>query len=315
MVVRAVVQDRFGDPEVLELAERLRPQPGPTEVLVRVCGSGLNPVDYAARAGRGIGELGEPPFILGWEIAGVVESVGFGVTRFSPGDRVFGMPRFPKPASAYAEFVTAPSRQLAATPEGLSHIEAAGLSLAGLTAWQALIDTAAVGPGTRVLVDGASGGVGHLAVQIANARGAQVFATGRPDRHVFLRQIGADVAIEPAEVCGGGLDEFDVALSMVDSRERDTQLYRLLTEHGMLIPVATGAGPEDIAGVADPRPRVVPILVEPDGAGLESLAQLASEGRLRPVVHRTLPLGNAAEGHRLGEAGGIVGKLVLEVAG
>ena len=114
----------------------------------------------------------EPPLTVGWDVAGVVEELGDGVTWLSPGDRVFGMPRFPREAACYAEYVVSPSRQLARIPDGLGDVEAAAVPLAGLTAWQALVDTAGVGAGSRVLVLGAAGGVGHFAVQIAKARGA-----------------------------------------------------------------------------------------------------------------------------------------------
>src|SRR5206468_9051777 len=120
---------------------------------------------------------------------------GYGVTTFTPGDRVFGMPWFPRVAGAYAEFVAAPSRQFAHMPDGLSFAEAAALPLASLTAWQALVDTAGVEADTTVLVHGASGGVGHLAVQIAKARGARVIATGRAANHEFLRSLGADECV------------------------------------------------------------------------------------------------------------------------
>src|SRR6185436_20798052 len=136
--MRAIRQLSLGGPEVLELAEVPRPQPGPTEVLVRVTAAGVNPVDWKVRAGGGF--LGEPPFTVGWDVAGVVEGLGRGVTRYAPGDRVFGMPRFPHEAAAYAEYVTAPSRQLARVPDALSDVGAAALPLAGLTAWQALVE-------------------------------------------------------------------------------------------------------------------------------------------------------------------------------
>src|SRR5919108_564074 len=126
--MRAIRQATLGGPEVLELVEVERPDPAPTEVLVRVRAAGINPVDWKTRA-RG-GFIGGPPFTVGWDVAGVVEAVGFGVTRFEPGDRVFGMPRFPHEAAAYAEYVTSPSRQLARVPDGLSDVEAAALPLA-----------------------------------------------------------------------------------------------------------------------------------------------------------------------------------------
>ena len=170
---------------------------------MRVAAAGVNPVDWKVRLRGGL--LGEPPFTVGWDVAGTVEALGFGVTRFAVGDRVFGMPRFPREAAAYAEYVTSPSRQLARIPEGLSDVEAAALPLAGLTAWQALVETADVQPGQRVLVLGASGGVGHLAVQIAKARGAYVIGTARSPKHGFLAELGADEAsrLQPRPGRGG----------------------------------------------------------------------------------------------------------------
>ena len=159
---------------------------------MRTVAAGVNPVDWKVRA-RG-GFLGEPPFTVGWDVAGVVEEVGYGVTRFSVGDRVFGMPRFPREAAAYAEYVTSPSRQLALIPDALDDVEAGALPLAGLTAWQALVETADVQPGQRVLVLAAAGGVGHLAVQIAKARGAYVLGTARAEKHSFLVELGVDEA-------------------------------------------------------------------------------------------------------------------------
>ena len=175
--MRAIRQQTLGGPEVLELVDVPRPEPAPTEVLVRVAAAGVNPVDWKTRT-RG-GFLGSPPFTVGWDVAGVVEEVGRGVTRFEPGDRVFGMPRFPREAAAYAEYITSPSRQLARTPEELDDVHAAALPLAGLTAWQALVETAGVEEGHRVLILAAAGGVGHLAVQIAKARGAYVVGWAR----------------------------------------------------------------------------------------------------------------------------------------
>src|SRR6185436_20651544 len=192
--MRAIRQLSLGGPEVLELAEVPRPQPGPTEVLVRVTAAGVNPVDWKVRAGGGF--LGEPPFTVGWDVAGVVEGLGRGGTRFAPGDRVFGMPRFPHEAAAYADYVAAPARHFARAPASASDVEAAALPMAGLTAWQALVDTADVQPCQRVLVHAAAGGIGHLAVQIAKARGAYVIGTARAENHAFLAELGADEAID-----------------------------------------------------------------------------------------------------------------------
>src|SRR6476469_5887112 len=181
--LRAVVQDGFGGPEVLRVQQVSRPAPLPTEVLVRVHAAGSNPVDWKTHGGTGMaGLLGEPPFTLGWDVSGVVEEVGFGVTTLAPGDEVYGMPWFPRAAGGYAEFVTAPSRQFARQPRSITHEHAAAVPLPALTAWQSLIDTAHVQPGQRVLVTAAAGGVGHFAVQIARHLGAHVIGTASSAR-------------------------------------------------------------------------------------------------------------------------------------
>ena len=194
--MRAVTIREFGGPEVLTAEKIARPEPLPTEVLVRVHAAGINPVDWKTRAGQGMAGLQTMPLILGWDVSGVVEEVGFGVTTLAPGDEVYGMPWFPRAAGAYAEFVTAPSRHFARKPASIGHVEAAALPLAALTAWQALVDTAGVKAGQRVLVHAAAGGVGHLAVQFARHLGAEVVATAREPRHAWLKELGADEVID-----------------------------------------------------------------------------------------------------------------------
>jgi NADPH:quinone reductase-like Zn-dependent oxidoreductase len=309
--VRAIRQQALGGPDVLELVEVPTPEPAPTEVLVRVSAAGVNPVDWKTRA-RG-GFLGDPPFTVGWDVAGVVEEVGRGVTRFAPGDRVLGMPRFPREAAAYAEYVTAPSRQLARIPEALSDVEAAGLPLAGLTAWQALVETAGVSSGVRVLVLAAAGGVGHLAVQIAKARGAHVIGTAGAANQGFLRELGADEAIDytrgPIE---DRVRDVDVVLDLVGG-EASRGALSTLRDGGLFIAVPSSSGLHPLREEAAGRVRVTGILVEPDRAGLESLADLVAGGALRVHVEQTFPLEEAARAHELSEAGHVRGKLVLTV--
>lgn len=192
--MRAIIQESAGDPEVLTLAEVDRPEPMPTEVLVRVHAAGVNATDWKSRTVGGL--LGDPPAILGWDVSGAVEAVGLGVTRFRPGDEVFGMPRFPHKAGGYAEYVTAPSRHFTRKPAGLDHVHATALPLAALTAWQVLHDTANVQPGQRVLIHAAAGGVGHLAVQLAKHLGAYVIGTARGSKHAFVHALGADEVID-----------------------------------------------------------------------------------------------------------------------
>jgi NADPH:quinone reductase-like Zn-dependent oxidoreductase len=309
--MRIIRQQILGGPEVLELTEVARPEPAPTEVLVRVAAAGVNPVDWKVRTRGGL--LGEPPFTVGWDVGGVVEEVGFGVTRFAPGDRVFGMPRFPREAAAYAEYVTSPSRQLARTPERLSDVEAGALPLAGLTAWQTLVETADVQPGQRVLILAAAGGVGHLAVQIAKARGAYVIGTARAEKHALLTGLGADETVDyTSEAVEERVRDVDVVLDLVGGEE-STRTLQTLRDGGLYLAVPSGAGIELLREHAGDRVRVTSILVEPDRAGLEALAELVARGELRVHVSQTFPLEDAARAHELGETGRTQGKLVLTV--
>jgi NADPH:quinone reductase-like Zn-dependent oxidoreductase len=256
--------------------------------------------------------MGEPPFILGWDVAGVVEEVGYGVTRFEPGDRVFGMPWFPRLARAYAEYVTAPSRQFARTPDALDDEAAGALPLAGLTAWQAVVDTARVGDGHRVLIHAAAGGVGHLAVQIAKARGAHVIGTARAEKHDFLRDLGVD---EPIDYTAVAFEEevadVDVVLDLVGGDDYGLRSLQSLRDGGLLIAIPAGVTDAVANAAAEQGKRATGLLVEPDAAGLESLATLAERGRLEVVVEAAFPLSQAAEAHERVQTGQVRGKVVL----
>jgi NADPH:quinone reductase-like Zn-dependent oxidoreductase len=299
--MRKITQDVLGGPEVLRLVTAEVPVPGPTEILVETRAIGVNPVDWQVRSAGGI--LGAPPFTVGWEVAGVVAATGEGVTRFSIGDEVFGMPRFPREAAAYAEYVTGPARQFATKPPELTFREAAGLSLAGLTAWQALVETASVLPGQRVFVAAAAGGVGHLAVQIAKLRGAYVIGTASPAKHDLVRSLGADEMLDYRTDDLAGLRDIDVALAAVPGQV--PLLAAMLRPEGLVIALngVDARAATDAEGVF--------LLVEPDRAGLDALAANVLAGRLRVFVERVFPLAEAAQAHELGEAGHTTGKLVL----
>jgi NADPH:quinone reductase-like Zn-dependent oxidoreductase len=311
--VKAIVMREHGGPDVLELQEVARPEPAPTEVLVRVAAAGINPVDWKVREEPWLPDLmGEPPFILGWDVAGTVEAVGYGVTRFAPGDRVFGMPWFPRLARAYAEYVTAPSRQFARIPTAFDNEQAGGLPLAGLTAWQALVDTAGVGQGDRVLIHAAAGGVGHLAVQIAKARGAHVIGTARADKHDFLSELGVDEPIDYAtEPFEEAVDAVDVVLDLVGGDDYGLRSLQSLREGGLMISVPEGVSDAVAAAAKEQSKRATGLLVEPDAAGLESLAALAADGRLKVAIEATFPLEEAADAHERLQRGRARGKIVL----
>ena len=274
------------------------PEPIPTEVQVRVHAAGVNPVDFKTRQGRGMASvLGEPPLRIGWDVAGVVSAVGAGVTRFQVGDEVFGMPWFPRQAGAYAEYVTAPSRHFAHKPAVLSHEEAAALPLAGLTAWQTLVDTIRVQSGDDVLVHGGAGGVGHLAVQIARARGANVFATARAEQASDLAKLGVERTIDYRE------ERFEELLSdldaVVDATGRNGGARcEALRPGGILVtvPSATEGMDELRRRAAEKSQRVTGILVEPDPVGLAGLCHLIEDGQLQVSVGEVFDLEQAADG-------------------
>lgn len=307
--MRAITQRTFGDADVLEVAEVPRPEPIPSEVLVRVHASGVNQVDGIIRAGV-FPLIGQPPFILGWDVSGVVEEVVPGTSRFAPGDEVFGMPFFPRPASAYAEYIAAPSRQLARKPANIDHAQAAALPLAGLTAWQSLVDIADVQAGQRVLIHGGAGGVGHLAVQIAKARGAYVVATASAGKHDFVRDIGADEVIDYQAVdFATAVGDLDVVLEVIggDYAERSVQVLR---PGGLLVTAIERTDAELAAKVEAADRRFAGVSVEPDHVGLEALAELVESGRLRPHVSARVPMEEASRAHELLDTH-LTGKVVL----
>jgi NADPH:quinone reductase-like Zn-dependent oxidoreductase len=314
--MKAISQNAFGGPEVLRMVELDRPEPLPTEVLVRVHAAGVNPVDLKTIAGRGMARvLGEPPFVVGWDVSGVVEAVGFGVHTLRAGDEVYGMPWFPRAASAYAEFVTAPSRQFARKPANLSHAEAAALPLAGLTAWQILTAAADVRKGQRVLIHAAAGGVGHLAVQVAKHLGAHVIGTASKVKHDWLYELGADELIDyRSTAVEDATSDVDLVVDLVGSETTLDQSLEVLVPGGLLVAVPSGTSPELIAKAETAGIRVIPFLVEPDGNALADIGRLVEAGAVRVEVEQVFPLAEAAEAiHRMA-TGRTRGKLVLQVA-
>ncbi|MFI0483195.1 NADP-dependent oxidoreductase [Actinomadura sp. 9N215] len=307
-VMRAVRQDVAGGPEVLGVVEVERPEPGPTEVLVRVRAAGVNPTDWKHRVGGG---FLVPPFVLGWDVSGVVEKTGVGVTIHRPGDEVFGMLRYPFGGGSHAEYVVAPSRTFVAKPPEIDHVQAAALPLAGLTAWQALVDTAEVKRGQRVLIHAAAGGVGHLAVQIAKHMGAHVIGTASAPKHDFLRGLGVDEPIDYRETdFADAVADVDVVLDTIGG-DYGPRSLRTLRRGGVLVSLVLSrldAIDAERAGV-----RAESLLVEPDFHAMTRLAALAAAGSLRAEIDSVFPLEDAAKAHERGETGRVAGKIVLTV--
>lgn len=305
--MRAVYQESFGGPDVLVVGEQPDPLRGPDTVIVRMRAAGVNPVDWKIREGSLQQAMRHVmPIVPGWDVAGVVESVGPAVHDLAAGDEVLGYVRKDVVSEgAYAELVAAFPRHLALKPPGVPFEDAAALPLAGLTALQSL-DAVRLAAGETVLVHAAAGGVGHLAVQIARARGARVIGTASEGNHDFLRSLGA----EPVTY-GPGLveavralapDGVDAAVDYVGGEA--IQQSAELTEDPTR--TASNVDPGAVRAVGG-----LYCFVRPDAAELAQLAAMVDEGVLRVSVQQTFPLEQAADAMRLLEGGHVRGKLVL----
>jgi len=257
--------------------------------------------------------FGEPPFTLGWDVSGVVEAVGEGVALHRVGDEVFGLLPYPNGHGGDAEYVTAPARAFVPKPARLSHVEAAALPLAAMTAWQALVDTANVQPGQRVLIKAAAGGVGHFAVQIAKSLGAYVIGTASAGKHDLVRRLGADEVIDyHTQDFVAEARDIDVVLDPLLGEDRLRSL-ETLKPGGLLVSILPVQFDEVRARAAALGVRASAMQVEYDHAAMVAVAALAAAGQLDPEVAGTYPLSEIAKAHAEGEGGRVAGKLVLTV--
>jgi len=313
--VRAIAVREWGDRDKLELIEHDVPPVAPDGILVKVKAAGVNPVDSKIRGGYMANALPfHFPVILGWDVAGVVEEAGPAVTWFKPGDKVYGyIRRHHLEYGTYAEYATAPEGFFAHMPADLSFVEAAAMPLSVLTAHQSL-EALGLRGGETLFIGGGAGGVGHLAIQLAIARGARVVATASERNHDFLRELGAeplDYASEdlPARVRDLLADSgTDAAFDLFGGDPRE-QAFAVLRPGGRLVSIARPP-PEP----RDGHHEVNYIFVRPSGYDLgEHITPLVEEGRLRPHVEEVFPLERAAEAHERLEAGHVRGKLVLSV--
>lgn len=332
-MMKAIRLHEFGGPEVLRLDDVPVPEPGPSEVLVRVHAIGVNPPDWYAREGfpdvpPEVMPPPDLPLTPGTDVSGVVEAVASDVDRFAAGDEVFGMLRFPGlDGSAYAEYVTAPASDLARKPARLDHVHAAGVPMAGLTAWQFLIALGHDHPSpfqaaqhrpvpldeeTTVLVNGAAGGVGHLALQLARWRGAHVTAVASGPHEQFLRDLGADAFVDytttrPEDVA----HDLDVVLDTVGGAG-SARFLRTLRRGGSLFPVYLAElDPDEVArlGVTTSSTQV-----RSNGTQLAELAALLDDGTVRVAVDSTFDLADARAAHERAARGHLRGKIVLTAA-
>lgn len=308
--MKAVRIHRYGGPEVLAYEDVPRPLPGEGEVLVRVEAAAVNPVDWKIREGYLKEMLDHPlPLIMGWDVSGVVAETGPGVTRFKSGDEVFSRPDLLRDGT-YAEYVVIREAEVAFKPRSVDHLHAAAIPLAGITAWQALVEAAGVAPGQRVLIHGAAGGVGSYAVQLAKWRGAHVVATASPYNHDYLRELGADEVIDYRAVqFKDNVRDIDAVFDTIggDTQERS---WQVLKKGGILVSIISPPSPEKAAAFGV---RQAFVFIQPDAAVLAELARLVDAGKLRTSLEAVLPLAEARRAQELSQRGHVRGKLVLKV--
>ena len=310
--MKAVRYHAYGGPDVLALDDVPIPEIGPGEVLVKVHASSINPADWKFRAGWFAEWVSlAMPFTPGSDVAGLVDRVGADVVRFRPGDRVYGM-TMPPVGGACAEYIAIRDDALAIAPHSIPLDHAAGVPLAALTAWAALMDGAGLDAGRTVLIHAAAGGVGSFAVQLAKAAGATVIATASAGNATLIRSLGADQVIDyHATDFSTIVSGIDVVLDSVGGTVQAKSLT-VLRRGGVLVtldPQPPAQALCDAHGV-----RGVAVALVPDGARLERIARLIDAGKVRVIIDSVFPLAEAADAHRHSEAGHARGKILLHVA-
>jgi NADPH:quinone reductase-like Zn-dependent oxidoreductase len=324
--VKAIVYHEYGPPDVLRCEEIEKPTPGDSEVLLRVRAAALNPYDWHFMRGEPYGirlmsGLGKPKNKrLGADVAGVVETVGRSVTQFKPGDAVYGLCQ-----GAFGEYVCTAESKLVKKPDGMTFEQAASIPIAGLTALQSLRDKGKIQPGQRVLVNGASGGVGTFGVQIAKAFGANVTGVTSTRNVELVRSIGADDVIDyTKQDFTKGTQRFDLILDCVGNHSF-SEYCRVLNPGGKII----GAGGKTDNWMLEPIGRMistavqslfvsqkqVSIFAKMNQADLLAINELLTSGKVTPVIDRRYELDDLPEGMRYLEEGHAQGKVVIVIEG
>lgn len=318
--MQAVVIDAYGPSDRLQLREVDRPEPGPGQVLIRVRAASVNPIDWKTREGKLRAMLRlSMPTVLGVDVAGEVEAVGPAVTRLKVGDAVFAMldPRAGR--GSYAEYTTADESATALKPEGLGFEEAAAIPCAGLTALQSLRDLGGLASGGSALINGASGGVGSFAVQVARALGANVAGVCGAGSQEFVRGLGADPVLDYArDDYARRPERYDVVLDAA-AASSFTDAAKVLKPRGVYVTTlpmpgalfwsAVGA----VARLFGPGKRAKLVMARPRAADLDTLGRWAAEGKVRPVVAEVFPLAETKAAHDRSEAGQVRGKIAIRV--
>ena len=316
--MRAAVIDATGKPDALHEASVAVPTPVLSELLVRVVAAGVNPIDAKTRSGAGVSAaIGEYPATLGFDFSGIVVRSPYESHPLPPGTPVFGMVPFPRSGGSYAEYAVVPSQSVARKPASLSHVEAAGVPLAALTAWGLVVETAHAHEGQRMLIHAGSGGVGHFAVQFAAYFGAHVTATGSSRNAAWLRELGASVVIDHSTTrFEDVIADVDVVIDLVGNVHAQTgeRSLKVVRPGGLYILVPTGSWPGYADAAADAGVRATSFKVIPDGGALATVGRLLDSGAVQVYIDRVFDLKDAADAHTELELGHTRGKIVLRVS-
>lgn len=315
--MKAVQIHTYGSVDVLKYENVERPEPQAGEILMRVRAVGINQIDTLSRqfpvpVTSGAKDL---PYILGWDISGEVVALGAGVTQFVVGDEVYGLPRFPGEAKAYSQYTAVPVQDLAHKPQRISHEEAAGVPLAGLTAWQSLFEIAHLEAGQSIFISGGSGGVGHYAVQLAKWRGAKVFATTSKSNVGLVQDLGADVVIDYTQQdFRDVVKDVDVVLDTIGGNELK-HAFDVVRRSGVVVSLPAHKGVGELGEQLAPQYGVtfsLP-LVHPSGEQMAAMGPLFETGQIKTHLEAAFPLKDVAQAHKLVEGGHVRGKVVLTV--
>jgi NADPH:quinone reductase-like Zn-dependent oxidoreductase len=308
--MKAVRIHEYGGPEVLRYEDAPRPEAGPGEVLIRVHAAGVNPVDWKVRAGFAKNRLKyKMPFIPGWDLSGVVEAVGSGISRLQVGDEVYSRPDIARDGS-YAEYIVVKESEVGLKPRSIDHVHAAAVPLAALTAWQALIDAAKLSAGQTVLIHGAAGGVGSFAVQLAKIKGARVIGTASQKNHDYLRSLGADETIDYNTTrFEDHVQNVDAVLDTITGETADRS-YPVIKKGGVYVSILAPPSADKASAYGV---RVAHTFVQPSVEQLDEIRKLIDSGKLKIIVEKAFPLAEARAAQELNALGHTRGKIVLEV--
>jgi NADPH:quinone reductase-like Zn-dependent oxidoreductase len=307
--MKAVVINKYGDESVLNYTDVERPEPQADEVLIRVRAAGVNPADWKIRDGMGEMFGLKLPLVLGCEIAGTIESVGADVQDFKPGDDVYSF--LSRMSGGYAAYAVANQREIARKPASLDFENAAAVAAGAETAWQSIFDLADLQIGQRILITGAAGGVGSLAVQLAKAKGAFVIGTASGKNAEFVKSLGADEFIDyTKQDFEKAVKDVDVVFDTVggDTTER---AFETLKKNGFLV---SAAQPPSEEKAVQYTVNTAMVFVKPNGEQLNQINELIESGKLKTNVQIVLPLAEVKRAHELSKAGHTRGKIVLRVA-